>query len=148
MPNPRPRPSARPTSYSGSTLPASNGTTPTRRSPTPPSTAPRSDHWLTRARLARADRRGNFWDSADLSPGWPGEHSPAARFLHGLQLTGMAPITRANDPFWNVRAFDNALSRHDGYRLSSFICALNQLVMDDITGAPSLMSDHRDTQIP
>ncbi|TXN73996.1 hypothetical protein FV228_06855 [Methylobacterium sp. WL18] len=109
---------------------------------------PRSDHWLTRARLARADRRGNFWDSADLAPGRPGEHGPAARFLHGLQLTGMAPITRANDPFWNVRAFDNALSRHDGYRLSSFICALNQLVMDDITDAATLMSDHRDTQIP
>ena len=94
---------------------------------------PRSDHWLTRARLARADRRGSFWDSADLAPGRAGENSPAARFLHGLQLTGIAPITRPNDPFWNVRAFDNALSQHDGYRLSSFICALNQLVMDDIT---------------
>ena len=41
-----------------------------------------------------------------------------------------------NDPFWNVRAFDNALSRHDGYRRSSFICALSQLVLDDITGLP------------
>ena len=109
---------------------------------------PRSDHWLTRARQARADRRGNFWDSADLAPGGPGENGPAARFLHGLQLTGIAPITRPNDPFWNVRAFDNALSRHDGYRLSSFICALNQLVMDDITDAPTSMSDHRDVQRP
>ncbi|QGY05596.1 hypothetical protein MMSR116_29635 [Methylobacterium mesophilicum SR1.6/6] len=109
---------------------------------------PRSDHWLTRARTARAARRGTFWDSADLAPGGSGENGPAARFLHGLQLTGLAPITRPNDPFWNVRAFDNALSRHDGYRLSSFICALNQLVMDDITDAPSLMSDHRDPQIP
>jgi hypothetical protein len=109
---------------------------------------PRSDRWLTRARTARVDRRGNFWDSAALAPGGSGENGPAARFLHGLQLTGIAPITRPNDPFWNVRAFDNALSRHDGYRLSSFICALNQLVMDDITDAPSSMSDHRDTQIP
>jgi hypothetical protein len=57
------------------------------------------------------------------------------RFQHGLPLTGIAPITLANDPFWNVRAFDNALSRHDGYRLSSFICALNQLVLDEITDA-------------
>ncbi|GJD46111.1 hypothetical protein AFCDBAGC_3991 [Methylobacterium cerastii] len=110
---------------------------------------PRSDRWLTRARLARADRRGNFWDSTDLAPRFPQEDSlhenePAARFLHGLQLTGIAPITRPNDPFWNVRAFDNALSRHDGYRLSSFICALNQLVMDDITDAPAAMSDHQD----
>ncbi|WP_267359568.1 MULTISPECIES: hypothetical protein [unclassified Methylobacterium] len=109
---------------------------------------PRSDRWLTRARMARADRRGNFWDSAALAPGGSGENGPAARFLHGLQLTGIAPITRPNDPFWNVRAFDNALSRHDGYRLSSFICALNQLVMDDITDAPLSISDHRDTQIP
>lgn len=109
---------------------------------------PRSDHWLTRARMARAARRGYFWDSADLVPGRSGESGPAARFLHGLQLTGIAPITRPNDPFWNVRAFDNALSRHDGYRLSSFICALNQLVMDDITDAPSSLIDHRDTQPP
>ncbi|WP_019906809.1 hypothetical protein [Methylobacterium sp. 77] len=109
---------------------------------------PRSDHWLTRARLARADQRGNFWDSSDLARGRSGEIAPAARFLHGLQLTGIAPITRPNDPFWNVRAFDNALSRHDGYRLSSFICALNQLVMDDITDSPSLMSDHRNNLAP
>lgn len=32
-----------------------------------------------------------------------------------------------------MRAFDNVLSKHDGFRLSSFICAMNQLVMDDIT---------------
>ena len=58
------------------------------------------------------------------------------RFQHGLPLTGIAPISLGNDPFWNVRAFDNALSRHDGYRRSSFICALSQLVLDDITGLP------------
>lgn len=32
-----------------------------------------------------------------------------------------------------MRAFDTALARHDGFMLSSFICAMNQLVMDDIT---------------
>ena len=53
-------------------------------------------------------------------------------FLHGFNLAGQQPITRANDPFWNMRALD-ALMRHDGYKLSSFICAMNQLVMDDIT---------------
>lgn len=105
---------------------------------------PRSDSWLARAR-ARARRReqhGLFWDSEDLAPaapGVPGQGAPAARFLHGLHLTGIAPITLANDPFWNMRAFDNALSRHDGYRLSSFICALNQLVMDDVTGSAPRM---------
>ena len=79
-----------------------------------------------------------FWDSEDLAPATsdqPGQGKPAARFLQGLPLSGTAPITRADDPFWNIRAFDNALSRHDGYRLTSFMCAMNALVMDDITSA-------------
>ena len=97
---------------------------------------PRANRWLTRAR--RATQYGLAWDSEDLAPPEPGiddQGGPAVRFQHGLPLTGIAPITLANDPFWNVRAFDNALSRHDGYRLPSFICALNQLVLDDITEA-------------
>lgn len=102
-----------------------------------PLDCPSTTGWLTRSRQARSDQGGLFWDSADLAaaaPGAPSGHGmPSARFLHGLPLAGSAPITGANDPFWNVRAFDNALSRHDGYRLSSFICAINALVMDDIT---------------
>jgi hypothetical protein len=99
---------------------------------------PRANRWLARARQRRAAQQGLGWDSQDLAPPEPGidgQGSPAVRFQHGLPLTGIAPITLANDPFWNVRAFDNALSRHDGYRLSSFICALSQLVLDDITDA-------------
>lgn len=100
----------------------------------------RAEGWLTRARARRADRHGAFWDSEDLgAPDAPGR--PAARFLHGLPLTGIAPITLANDPFWNLRAFDNALSRHDGYRLTSFICAMSQLVMDRITDSAPRMID-------
>lgn len=105
---------------------------------------PRSDRWLSRARARQADRAGSSWDSEDLAPAGavnPDDGRPAARFLHGLNLTGIAPITLANDPFWNMRAFDNALSRHDGYRLSSFICAMNQLVMDDITESVPRMVD-------
>ena len=101
-----------------------------------PIDCPPTNGWLMRARAQRKDQHGMFWDSEDLGPaaaGTPDEGRPTARFLHGLQLSGVAPITRANDPFWNVRAFDNALSRHDGYRLTSFICAMNALVMDDIT---------------
>ncbi len=97
---------------------------------------PVSRDWLTRARERRKDQYGMFWDSEDLAPpaaGATGQGAPTARFLHGLQLSGIAPITRANDPFWNLRAFDNALSRHDGYRLTSFICAMDQLVLDEIT---------------
>lgn len=105
---------------------------------------PRANRWLSRARLRRAAQGGLGWDSEDLAPPEPGidgQGAPAVQFQHGLPLTGIAPITLGNDPFWNVRAFDNALSRHDGYRRSSFICALNQLVMDDITDAASLPSD-------
>ena len=103
---------------------------------------PMTNQWLTRARAQRSGQHGLLWDSEDLAPpvsGAAGQGKPAAQFLHGLHLTGIAPITRGNDPFWNVRAFDNALSRHDGYRLTSFICAMNQLVLDDITAVPSRM---------
>lgn len=99
---------------------------------------PRAGRWLSRARRQRASHGGLGWDSAELAPPEPGidgQGAPAVRFQHGLPLTGIAPITSGNDPFWNVRAFDNALSRHDGYRRSSFICALSQLVMDDVTDA-------------
>ncbi|MGH1572408.1 hypothetical protein ACRAWG_19130 [Methylobacterium sp. P31] len=105
---------------------------------------PRAEGWLTQARARRQGRHGAFWDSEDLGPPDAADRAvahPAARFLHGLPLTGIAPITLANDPFWNVRAFDNALSRHDGYRLSSFICAMSQLVMDDITESAPRMID-------
>jgi hypothetical protein len=106
---------------------------------------PASNHWLIRARANRADQDGAYWDSESLAPSSPGatnEGKPAAEFVHGFALSGTAAITLGNDPFWNMRAFDNALSRHDGYRLTSFICAMNQLVMDDITGVPSGMTAH------
>jgi hypothetical protein len=107
-----------------------------------PINCPASNHWLIRARANRPDQDGAYWDSESLapaSPGAAGEGKPAAEFVHGFALSGTAAITLGNDPFWNMRAFDNALSRHDGYRLTSFICAMNQLVMDDITGVPSGM---------
>ncbi len=108
---------------------------------------PLSNRWLSRARAAQKQQYGLFWDSDILAaeePGVAGQGLPSAQFLQGLKLTGLAPITRANDPFWNMRAFDNALSRHDGYRLSSFICAVAQLVLDDTTGAPAPMSSRMD----
>ena len=104
-----------------------------------PLDCPTANHWLTRARQDEHVRpNGVFWDSEHLAPVADysvDENKPAAQLLHSFNLGGTAAITRANDPFWNIRAFDNALSRHDGYRLSSFICAMNQFVMDDITQA-------------
>jgi hypothetical protein len=90
-------------------------------------------HWLWRARHIKAGQNGTLWDSSELEPLPDGRLAkPAAQILHSFLNAGMAPITRANDPFWNVRAFDNALSEHGGYMLSSFICAIHQFVMDDV----------------
>ena len=95
-----------------------------------------ANYWLSRARAMQTN--GTNWDTAQLGAPLSGvadriqQNAPALKFLHGFNLAGQEPITRGNDPFWNMRALD-ALSRHDGYRLSSFICAMNQLVMDDVT---------------
>jgi hypothetical protein len=97
---------------------------------------PPAKSWLLRARqkAISSDKNPNGlnWDSQDASP-----EAPALEFRHGFLSAGISPITRANDPFWNIRAFDTALALHDGYRLSSFICAMNQLVLDNPGGIPS-----------
>ena len=90
--------------------------------------------WLLKARqkaVAQDNPHGLAWNSESAGP-----DAPALKFRHGFELSGMPPITRPNDPFWNVRAFDTALARHDGYKLSSFICTMNQLVMDNPGGHP------------
>ena len=96
---------------------------------------PSSEGWLARARARQlqTDPSGHatFWESVRA-----GDRAPALAFQHGFRDAGLSPITRANDPFWNMRAFDSALARHDGYMLSSFICAMNQLAMDDPVAVP------------
>lgn len=99
-------------------------------------TCPSARNWLT---LAREKQQGRYpgahaiaWASSDAEA-----FAPALNIQHGFSNAGLSPITRANDPFWNMRAFDTALARHDGYMLTSFICAMNQLVMDEVTGAPA-----------
>jgi hypothetical protein len=98
---------------------------------------PRATGWLSKARAAKkAETKGSAsrWDAEDL----PRDARPALRFVHGFYPAHLPPITRANDPFWNLRALDNALAEHDGYMLSSFICAMQQLVLDDVTDIPPL----------
>jgi hypothetical protein len=118
---------------------------------TAPISCPPANYWLQRARVKKIQQNGTYWDSEDLSDASPGplraEH-PALQFLHGFESSGIAPITRANDPFWNMRAFDNALSKHGGYRLTSFICAMNQLVMDDITTWQHAIANTATTSTP
>jgi hypothetical protein len=102
---------------------------------------PISHDWLTRARK-EAGPFGTSWDSnrlylADAQSPKKNESTISARITHGFYLAGIDPITRANDPFWNIRAYDDVLAEHSGYILSSFICAINQIVMDRATLLPS-----------
>ncbi|WP_041748056.1 hypothetical protein [Bradyrhizobium cosmicum] len=101
--------------------------------------------WLSRAKAekikeeTKADGKAGKhyatnWDTYDLKPSEnASEGFPALRFIHGFDTGGISPPTRPNDPFWNIRAFDTALAEHDGYMLTSFICSMNQLVLDDVT---------------
>jgi hypothetical protein len=107
----------------------------------PEAACPAAKNWLSRVRAKRKETQpyATNWDTLDLrTSSVAGEGFPGLRFVHGFDNGGIAPPTRENDPFWNLRAFDTALAEHNGYLLSSFICAINQLVLDEITtiGAP------------
>jgi len=100
---------------------------------------PISHNWLTRARQ-NAEPHGTSWDSDRLyraADAQSPKKTISARITHGFFLAGIEPITRANDPFWNMRAYDDVLAEHNGYLLSSFICAMNQIVMDRATSLPA-----------
>ena len=77
---------------------------------------PQATGWLSKARAAKkADTKGS---ASPLGRGGsPRDARPALRFVHGFYPAHLPPITRANDPFWNLRALDNALAEHDGYML-------------------------------
>jgi hypothetical protein len=107
---------------------------------------PISDYWLDRAKRFRNQQdpgsHGTYWNSApdQLASPLPEENpragSISAKIYHGFDLAGMAAITRPNDPFWNIRAYDDVIAEHGGFKLSSFICTVNQLVMDEPTRIP------------
>lgn len=42
----------------------------------------------------------------------------------------------ANSPFWNMRAYSNVVANHGGYVNYPMWCALNQMVLDDVTSKP------------
>lgn len=112
------------------------------------------DHWLWRAR--KRVNNGMNWDGGytgdtlvqDDPPNLiplrerptMGEGRMESRFRHGLAHSGMAPIVRGDDPFWNVRVFETGMRDHDGYTSYPLMCAVQQLVMDRIAepDAPSV----------
>jgi hypothetical protein len=58
------------------------------------------------------------------------------QFRQYLLKSGTQSIVTANDPMWNLRAYDNVVALHDGYVSYPLICGLNQLVMDDVASEP------------
>jgi hypothetical protein len=104
------------------------------------------DHWLWRARQ-RVNKAMN-WDGGYTGEALAQDDPPnliplrdrptmregriESRFRHGLAHSGMAPIVRGNDPFWNVRVFETGMRDHDGYTSYPLMCAVQQLVMDRI----------------
>jgi len=104
------------------------------------------DGWLTAARRMRGIKNeyGRFvnWDSDGDSPSpalTPIRPSPdkyvniSGQMRQTLFFSGMRSITGANDPFWNVRAFQSAMTEHGGYVSYPLMCTIFQFVMDDIT---------------
>ena len=117
------------------------------------------DHWLTTARTkyAHIQRAGGTrvnWDSGwssnrggKLVPGDPNQPNlTKIRFrpddppthIEGqirqtLYFSGMRSIVGANDPFWNIRAFESAMTSHNGYVSYPLICSIFQFVMDKVT---------------
>ena len=117
------------------------------------------DHWLTTARTkyAHVQRKGGAlvnWDSGwssgktgKMLPGDPTQPNltrirfrpddPASHIEGQIRQTlffaGMRSITGAHDPFWNVRAFESAMTSHNGYVSYPLICSIFQFVMDEIT---------------
>ena len=111
------------------------------------------DGWLVAAR-----KRGNAkWDSGWSNLSRDGQFLPGSepnlthirflpdnpklyvegQFRQDLFVSGMRPITGPNDPFWNARAFESAMTNHNGYISYPLICSIFQFVMDKITAEPA-----------
>jgi hypothetical protein len=102
-----------------------------------------ADNWLTMARRTRGTQTGHGpvnWDSSGIAPSLtpvkprPGsDENISGQIRQTLFFSGMRSITGANDPFWNVRAFQSAMTNHSGYVSYPLMCTIFQLVMDKVT---------------
>jgi hypothetical protein len=92
--------------------------------------------WLSESRDKNKASQGRGWTHAvTLFSKKQGEKNVElkSQFLHGYVASGMLPIVRANDPFWNVRVFDTGMQYHGDYDSFPLICTIQQLVIDDVT---------------
>lgn len=65
-----------------------------------------------------------------------GRNGASVQWRHALYLPGQRnrfSVATGTSPFWNVRALDTAIRRHDKWASYPTWCAINQLVLDDIT---------------
>lgn len=102
-----------------------------------------ADGWLRRARGRARGSGGALWDTGYVGASGANALSPlvfvsrdmelTAQFRHGLYRGVAYPITTARDPFWNVRALDSAIFSHGHFKNYPTLCAISQLVLDDVT---------------
>lgn len=107
--------------------------------------------WLSRIRTEKYSgfKWPKIWDSGyrGAPPKRRNQH-PISRTPHvevqwrrGIGLENMEKNTEGlavvppNFPYWNVRAFDTVVQDHNGYVNYPMLCALTQLVLDDITSS-------------
>ena len=115
------------------------------------------DHWLWQARHNPKLRPYEGWDSGfshtggglitpdadtpNLTPIRPRARTKDGhleiQFRQYLLKSGTQSIITSDDPMWNIRAWDTTIAFHGGYVSYPLICALNQLVMDDVASAPT-----------
>ena len=86
------------------------------------------------------------WDTSYLGdgskrPGAPNIGGPLNKariqWRQGMNLKGnlgALSVVPGTSPFWNARALDTAIKGHAGWANYATWCALNQLVLDDVTG--------------
>jgi hypothetical protein len=109
------------------------------------------DNWLTTARHTQGTPKSYGvvnWDSRKSAHSYltPVRIGPDEAILGQIRQTlffsGMRSITGANDPFWNMRAYQTAMTGHNGFVSYPLICSIFQFVMDDITGKPAEAPAH------
>ncbi len=106
-----------------------------------------ADGWLreTREMWSQNGTIAN-WDTSYLGDGSRKQELPniggplnkaRIQWRQGMNLKGnlgALSVSPGTSPFWNTRALDTAIRGHAGWANYATWCALNQMVLDDVTG--------------